>query len=536
MDNNDVRLSLSWRNVANFDDIKRLKFLHRFNNQTIKDEIFSRQDPNDEHYFIINSQLLSIYSVIPKEERMIGVHSLELFFSFDQESDMWLSFFGDEVTVNITREHLDRVFALEDSTIFELDPITEEDKSVEIITDPSEYFLFNKYTNEDIFNHAVRIVKMNNNSFKLYNKDVNDSVKWLSLNEEDGSISWVDTFDEGIALNRVSIPNDLNGEFIVLMSDSGYVLYKTESETPKFGKLSEVTMNDSEIAFATDSEATMIEPEGGKEIRYTREERTAINPWGRSSNPFDECNTNCLSKPTCVGADMTERGVSYTQVNILYDNCAWNTPFTGTLTGGAIRDTSNRWILLSDYGVGDSIRTVYWSITLPRIWTCTFNWFKGDGSWGGADEVRFIFYAPNPITTLSGKVHGGHCALMEYWQQDTFGICDSNDIPLTISDVTWANNVWHPVTVTFDNGNLTVEVNNNGTIISRTHDFGTQFEDLGYYDNPTYVGFSGRTGGITDRAYIKDISIYTPPGVRTERECVYYHNESGEKDLSLIHI
>ena len=523
----NIRLSLSWRNVSSFEGVKRLKFLHILNNEIIKEEIIkeeiiTNEDQGKENYFTTtseSSQSLIVYSDIPREERIIGIHSLKLFFSFKSDDDSWLDLFDIDTNIQIRREHLYRDFALEESGILKMDP------------SDTQYILFNKHTSEDLFSHTVEMLKTNGSSFKLSRRDVDsDLKKWLSLNEEDGSISWVDTFDEGIALNRVSIPNDLNGEFIVLMSDSGYVLYKTEFETPKFGKLSEVSMNDSEIAFATDSEATMIEPEGGEEIRYTREEL------GQPIDeiPFDECNTNCLGKPTCMGVNIIERVIDPVGQNILYDDCASTTPFIGTLTGGAIRDTNNKWIVLSQHGVGDSIRTVYWPITLPRKWTCTFNWYKGTGPWDGADDVRFIFYAPNPITTSSGQIHGGgHYVLMEYWQQDTFAIRDSNHTNLTIANVGWVNNVWHPVTVTFDNGVLTVEVNNYSTIITRTYNFGTRFEDLGYYDNPTYVGFSGRTGGVSENAFIKDIRIDLPPEAPYPvQECVYYHNESGEKDTT----
>jgi len=311
MDNNNVRLSLSWRNVSNFENIKRLLFLHKFNNQTIKEEILSKLDPDNEHYFMITdtSQLLSIYSDIPREERMIGIHSLELFFSFDSESDVWLSLIGNELMIEITKEHLTRDFASEESGLLRIEPIS-QDNSVEIITDISEYILFNKRTNEEIFDRVVRILKVNNNSFKIYNKDITDSVTWLSSNETDGSILWVDNVNDAVILNRVSMATDSGATIFILMSDSGFVLYKREFESTKFGKLSEVSfVNDCEIGFAG---GKRVEMTGGRwvSIDVTREEYE--NRGRLSFDPIGECNTACMNKPRCMGVTSGASTIAYT--------------------------------------------------------------------------------------------------------------------------------------------------------------------------------------------------------------------------------
>lgn len=309
--NNDLRLTLSWQNISNFENIKRLKFLHIFNNQVMKEELISRQDLANESYFTVTntSEVVSVYSDIPRQESIIGIHSLEVFYSFNSVGETWLSLFEKIFMIEITKGHITRDFASEEYGRIELKPIPNV-VSGYVTTDAHEYILINKHTNEELFDHTIRIVKLDNDTFKIYNKDI-DNTKWLSLNQTDGSILWLDNIDDAVILRLVSVTSDSGVTTNTFMSDSQRVLYKKMFKPPKFGNISEVSSTDYAIVTAKGKNpVAMLTPHGGKNISFTREQRQELGK--RGDDIGNACNSVCMSKPECVGVDSAASSVKST--------------------------------------------------------------------------------------------------------------------------------------------------------------------------------------------------------------------------------
>lgn len=120
--------------------------------------------------------------------------------------------------------------------------------------------------------------------------------------------------------------------------------------------------------------------------------------------------------------------------------------------------------------------------------------------------MRLIYYATNPITAYQASVHNGYNNFYEFWQGDTHQIRDNNDIYRKTQNVYYGTSRWLNVEVSYDNGVMTSTIRDGTRLVSTlTHDFGTAHQNL--YNIPTYIGFSGRTGGVTSSQYISGINI-----------------------------
>jgi hypothetical protein len=161
---------------------------------------------------------------------------------------------------------------------------------------------------------------------------------------------------------------------------------------------------------------------------------------------------------------------------------------------------------LTSFGQYGQNNTMYWQLTLGSRWTATWRWYIYGPRWGGADDMRLIYYATNPITAYQASVHNGYNNFYEFWQGDTHQIRDNNDIFKKSSRVYYGTSRWLDVEVSYDNGVMTSTVRDKTRLVSTlTHDFGTAHSNL--YTELTYFGFSGRTGGVTSSQYISGINI-----------------------------
>lgn len=199
---------------------------------------------------------------------------------------------------------------------------------------------------------------------------------------------------------------------------------------------------------------------------------------------------------------------------LVFDDQAPGTTFTGTLSGNsnntAIRDTSNRYIRVTQGGTS-RVGSVYWQTTLTNNWEATFEIYILPINYGGADDMRFIFYATNPITSNDSATgtngHGGAYMRWEYYESDYVELWDHTNTRVWQQSASLQMNGWMPVTVTFNNGQLTSTIKNTSgtTLKTTTYDFGTTYSDR--YNTPTYVAVTGRSGGVQAEDRVRNITI-----------------------------
>ena len=161
---------------------------------------------------------------------------------------------------------------------------------------------------------------------------------------------------------------------------------------------------------------------------------------------------------------------------------------------------------LTSYGYHGENNTMYWPTTLGSKWSLSWQWYIYGPRWGGADDMRLIYYATNPITAYQASVHNGYNNFYEFWQGDTHQIRDNRDVYRKTQNVYYGTSRWLDVNVSYDNGIMTSTIMDRSRLVSTlTHDFGTEHQHL--YGTPTYIGFSGRTGGVTSSQFIRHINF-----------------------------
>jgi hypothetical protein len=202
----------------------------------------------------------------------------------------------------------------------------------------------------------------------------------------------------------------------------------------------------------------------------------------------------------------------------IFDDQHPNTPFTGTLSGNSVNGPSTRitsssgggYIELS-HGANSSIGTVYWQLTSSDSWEVDGEIYVQPVSYGGADDIRFVFYAPNPLTITSQATgtggHGGHSIMWEYYEGDTVLLRNASEVNLTSANTSLVMNQWMPIKVTYTNGQFTATIKNSsgGILNTTTYNFGTTFSS--FHNQPMYFGFTGRSGGVYAIDRVRNITF-----------------------------
>ena len=202
-----------------------------------------------------------------------------------------------------------------------------------------------------------------------------------------------------------------------------------------------------------------------------------------------------------------------------FDDQLTTTTFTGSLSGNsnngpATRITSSAanggYIEMCHAGT-NRVGTVSWQLTMGDAWEVDAEIYINPINYGGADDIRFIYYATFPITTSDSAMgtdgHGGHYIRWEYYDGDTVEMRNSSDSVLQSVATTLSMNQWMPIKVTYNNGAFTAVIKDasGGIINTTTRSYSTTFSS--YHNTPKYFGFAGRSGGVEARDRIRNITF-----------------------------
>lgn len=273
------------------------------------------------------------------------------------------------------------------------------------------------------------------------------------------------------------------------------------------------------IELSNDGNTIAVSYPGGNE-QYLEE--VVVFKWDSSSSQYEE--DHSIANGTAVATGLGDAvSLSSNGNRIALGSRKTSTGVSGTGISSSIYSFTNpspirhgvlmwyyysqRWYKLTSYGRHGQNNTMYWSVTMGSSWSVSWEWYIYGPRWGGADDMRMIYYATNPITAYQASVHNGYNNFYEFWQGDTHQIRDNNDIYKNYRNVYYPLYRWLKIEVSYDNGIMTSTVKNtNGSVISSvSHNFGNEHQSL--YNTQTYFGFSGRTGGVTSSQYIRNINL-----------------------------
>tara|TARA_B110000503_G_scaffold143399_1_gene244638 strand:- start:328 stop:2601 length:2274 start_codon:yes stop_codon:yes gene_type:complete len=204
-----------------------------------------------------------------------------------------------------------------------------------------------------------------------------------------------------------------------------------------------------------------------------------------------------------------------------FDDQKTSTPFTGTLSGNSINGPATRitsasggYIEMCHAGTS-RVGMVSWQLTMGDAWEVDAEIFINPINYGGADDIRFMFYATNPITTndygAGTDGHGGHFIRWQYYNTDYVELVNSGNTRITTGSVALEMNAWMPINIQYSNGTFTATIKNStGTVLNTlTYSFGTTFTSS--HNQPRYFGFAGRSGGVQAIDRIRNITFRSLP-------------------------
>ena len=161
---------------------------------------------------------------------------------------------------------------------------------------------------------------------------------------------------------------------------------------------------------------------------------------------------------------------------------------------------------------GGEKRCMYWDTHLPtdQEWYVNFEWKVTNPN--GADDMRFIFWAPNAITSFEPATHGGYSLWFEFYHTDEFRVQKPDESYIHSSNVgaSYSSNTWIPIQIYFDGTDqLTIDIDgtglSNGTAYTQTVTLPS--ETL----TDSYTGWTGRTGGMNSQQQIRNMRIASTP-------------------------
>lgn len=317
---NDIRLTISWKNVANFDTVERIKFVHRFNNQVIKSQILQKPPESIEEgssFFKISDEPVSLYSDIPRQTQYIGDHEVSVYFSFVKDLDLWLDLLGNIYVVSINEDDLTRNFDNEEGGALILQPKLFNTPSYFIDDNAIEYVVRLRKDDTPVLDKNLRLISTTTEGgFVIYHVDDTGPervVEWMT-HDASGSITWVDNFNDAKTFYRVKgqalVPgtNERYEYDIMFLSTSTdikspttRVLYKNpETQEVSFVQMADIktSFDDALILFYDAKYPDTAMVPGSKEIKYTRtEEAVGMFP----DDLYSRCKDWCLFNSQCKG-------------------------------------------------------------------------------------------------------------------------------------------------------------------------------------------------------------------------------------------
>jgi hypothetical protein len=182
---------------------------------------------------------------------------------------------------------------------------------------------------------------------------------------------------------------------------------------------------------------------------------------------------------------------------------------TNTYNGGEwgtvnFYNSSSSYLRLTS-GTGNN-NGIWLPVTFGAEWSVSFRWYLSTSN--GADDMRFVFYAPNQPTSYAGSQHGGYNVFHEFYSGDEHTIRDPTDAALSTVSTTYQSSSWRLVSISYNNGVLTTSVDGaSGT--SRTYTFtGSHLSaQQALWGTNSYIAITGRTGGASASQYIQNINV-----------------------------
>ena len=180
-------------------------------------------------------------------------------------------------------------------------------------------------------------------------------------------------------------------------------------------------------------------------------------------------------------------------------------------SGFFVNDTSIRLTHASYTGTNSGI---WFPVTFGSQWSISFRWsLDNNSTYGDADDMRVVFYAPNQPSSYAGLQHGGYNVFHGFYGNETQRVRTPTDATLVDRGVSYGTSTsYKTVTVSYNNGVLFTRVTGtSSSVLYNGANYTFTGSDLtaqqALWGTQTYVAITGRTGGAAAFQYIDNINI-----------------------------
>ena len=382
--------------------------------------------------------------------------------------------------------------------------------SVRSVTVKDDFEAASAHTISD--SHSSALSSTGNRIASMVGQDV-------SLNETGGAL--VNTWTGLGSLVGQMVRLNSNGTIVAFTTVTGVYVYEyttswverpPHSSYPRF-KVSGSTAF--RIELSDDASTLAVSYPGGTAAFL---EEVAVFRWNGSAYTLDYNQGSSeiigLGDSVSLKSDGTRLALGYPNKDFSGGSSITSTRTTSASpypTRNGVKQLFGGYYKLTSFGQYGSNNTMYWQLNLGSSWTVSWEWYIYGPRWGGADDMRLIYFAPNQITAYQASTHGGYNNFYEFWQGDTHQIRDNKDVYKKTRNVYYGTRRWLKVDVSYDNGVMTSTVRElygrQRLVSTLSHDFGNAHESL--YGQSLYFGFSGRTGGVSSSQYLRNINLST---------------------------
>lgn len=206
---NQIRITLSWKNTSNFDKVQRIRYIHKAqetpgseNLFTIKDQTITRA--KNANYFLMN-RTNEIYTDLDRLNETYGEgreHSFYFYFSPHTDKDLWFDLNSGEILyIAMTDELLNTDFNQYSGEIFLVKPSLRKNQFVGTVA--GQKYLFEiRRRDVNIFGNikiSFLTTQKPNNSFKISTEQAAAGITSYLVRDEYSSVVGALTWEGGSA-------------------------------------------------------------------------------------------------------------------------------------------------------------------------------------------------------------------------------------------------------------------------------------------------------------------------------------------------
>ena len=233
-----------------------------------------------------------------------------------------------------------------------------------------------------------------------------------------------------------------------------------------------------------------------------------------------------LGKSVSLSSDGNRVGYVFDQTQVTTPATSGSIVINSNYSSGISTNNGGSWTNNNGFYLGSSLirltgaefggtnSGLWFPVTFGSQWSITFEWsLDNNETYGDADDMRVVFYAPNQPSSYAGSQHGGYNVFHGFYGSEYQRVRTPTDSDLVSRSVAYGSSTsYKTVTVSYNNGVLFTGVTGtNTTALNNGYSYTFTGSHLAaqqaLWGTQTYVAITGRTGGVAANQFIRNINI-----------------------------